>query len=110
MIAELLAIYGVKKLKYLKPYISEVVKLLNDKKDIAIKNEGTNIIKEAYKWLGKDVVSPMLGELKENIKKEIDAFWESYDQAIVMKAPKGEEEADSGDGKKKKKVDAYDLS
>jgi hypothetical protein len=52
----------------------------------------------------------MLGELKENIKKEIDAFWESYDQTIAMKAPKGEEEAESGDGKKKKKVDAYDLS
>jgi hypothetical protein len=110
MIAELLAIYGVKKMKYLKPYIPEVVKLLNDKKDIAIKTEGSNIIKEAYKWLGKDVISPMLGELKENIKKEIDAFWESYDQTIAMKAPKGEEEAESGDGKKKKKVDAYDLS
>jgi hypothetical protein len=37
MIAELLAIYGVKKMKYLKPYIPEVVKLLNDKKDIPIK-------------------------------------------------------------------------
>ena len=32
-------------MKYLKPYIPEVVKLLNDKKDIAIKNEGTTIIK-----------------------------------------------------------------
>lgn len=89
MIVELLAIYGIKKMKYLKPYIPEVVKLLNDKKDIAIKNEGMIIIKEAYKWLGKDVISPMLGELKENIKKEIDAFWDSYDQTIVMKAPKG---------------------
>ncbi len=52
----------------------------------------------------------MLGDLKENIKKEIDAFWDSYDQTIVMKAPKAEEEADQGDGKKKKKVDAYELS
>lgn len=38
MINELLAIYGIKKLKYLKPYIPDIVKLLNDKKDIAIKN------------------------------------------------------------------------
>jgi hypothetical protein len=89
VITELLAIYGIKKMKYLKPYIPDVVKLLNDKKDIAIKNEGTTIIKEAYKWLGKDVISPMLGELKENIKKEIDAFWGTYDQTTVMKAPKG---------------------
>ncbi len=60
--------------------------------------------------MGKDVISPMLGELKEGIKKELDAFWDSYDQTIVMKAPKGEEDAEQGDGKKKKKVDAYDLS
>ncbi len=44
------------------------------------------------------------------MKKEIDAFWDSYDQTIVMKAPKGEDDAEQGDGKKKKKVDAYDLS
>lgn len=48
-------------MKYLKPYIPEIVKLLNDKKDVAIKSEGILIIKEAYKWLGKDVISPMLG-------------------------------------------------
>lgn len=69
LIIELLAIYGIKKMKYLKPYIPEIVKLLNEKKDIPIKNQGTTIIKEAYKWLGKDVISPMLGELKQNIKK-----------------------------------------
>lgn len=38
MVVELLAIYGIKRMKYLKPYIPDVVKLLNDKKDIAIKN------------------------------------------------------------------------
>ena len=52
----------------------------------------------------------MLGELKENIKKDIDAFWDSYDQGAVMKAPKGEDDVEQGDGKKKKKVDAYELS
>lgn len=77
-------------MKYLKPYINEIVKLLNDKKDLGIKTEGMNILKQAYKWLGKDVISPMLGELKENLKKEIDTFWQGYDQNIVMKAPKGE--------------------
>jgi hypothetical protein len=38
LIIELLAIYGIKKMKYLKPYIPEIVKLLNEKKDIPIKN------------------------------------------------------------------------
>jgi hypothetical protein len=38
VIIELLTIYGIKKMKYLKPYIPEIVKLLNDKKDVAIKN------------------------------------------------------------------------
>ncbi len=51
----------------------------------------------------------MLGDLKESLKKELDSFWQSYDQTIVMKSPKGEE-TEAGDGKKKKKVDAYDLS
>lgn len=69
VIIELLGIYGIKKMKYLKPYIPEIVKLLNDKKDVAIKNEGVNVLKEAYKWLGKDVISPMLGDLKEALKK-----------------------------------------
>jgi hypothetical protein len=38
MIIELLTIYGIKKMKYLKPYIPEIVKLLNEKKDVPIKN------------------------------------------------------------------------
>ncbi len=38
MLIELLAIYGINKMKFLKPYISDVVKLLNEKKDIPIKN------------------------------------------------------------------------
>ena len=32
-------------MKYLKPYIPEIVKLLNDKKDVPIKNEGIAILK-----------------------------------------------------------------
>jgi hypothetical protein len=32
VIIELLNIYGVKKMKYMKPYMADVVKLLNDKK------------------------------------------------------------------------------
>lgn len=45
MIIQLLTIYGIKKMKYLKPYIPEIVKLLNDKKDVAIKAQGMSIIK-----------------------------------------------------------------
>lgn len=53
----------------------------------------------------------MLKDLKEGLKKEIDTFWESYDKATVMTAPK--DIADEGAQKTKggnKKMDAYDLS
>ena len=36
----------------------------------------------------KDVVDPMLGNLKENLKKELDTWWQSYDKTQVMSAPK----------------------
>lgn len=68
-----------------------------------------NTLREAYKWLSKDVVEPMLKELKEGLKKELDTFWETYDTTIVMTAPKDIKQ--EGGGKNKgKKVDAYDLS
>ena len=58
--------------------------------------------------MGKEVVDPLLKDLKENLKSELDKFWESHDKSQVMTAPK--DIADSNDGKPKKKVDAYDLS
>jgi len=39
-------------------------------------------------WLGKEVVEPMLNNLKEGLKKELDTFWEAYDKTIVKTAPK----------------------
>ena len=67
-----------------------------------------NTLKEAYKWLSKEVVEPMLGNLKEALKKELDNWWESYDKTIVISAPK--DVPDEGAKGKGKKVDAYDLS
>lgn len=51
----------------------------------------------------------MLGNLKENLKKELDTWWESYDKSQVMSAPKDIPEETGGKGKGKK-IDAYDLS
>lgn len=50
----------------------------------------------------------MIKDLKEGLKKELDTFWETYDKATVMTAPKDIPEAN--DGKPKKKMDAYELS
>jgi hypothetical protein len=56
MLNELLAIYGIKRMKYLKPYLSEVVRVIGAEKLAAVKNEGMTTLKEAYKWMGKEVV------------------------------------------------------
>ena len=109
MLNELLAIYGIKRMKYLKPYLSEVVRVIGAEKLAGVKNEGMTTLKEAYKWMGKEVVQPMLGNLKEAQKKELDHEWESYDKTQVMKAPKDVPEEGAGKGKAKK-MDAYDLS
>lgn len=66
---ELLAIYGIKRMKFLKPYFSEVVRVIGAEKLAAVKTEGMNTFREAYKWLGKEAVEPMLGNLKEALKK-----------------------------------------
>ena len=58
--------------------------------------------------MSKEVVEPMLKDIKEAQKKELDTFWESYDKTIVMKAPK--DIPDEVGKNKGKKVDAYDLS
>lgn len=59
--------------------------------------------------MGKEVVEPMLKDLKEALKKELDNEWENYDKSIVMTAPK--DIPDEGAGKSKgKKIDAYELS
>ena len=50
-------------------------------------------------------MDPLLKDLKENLKKELDTFWESYDQSQTMSAPKDVPEVN--DGKPKKKIDAY---
>lgn len=45
IINDLLAIYGIKKMKYLKPYLSEVIRVLNTEKLLAVKTEGVNLLK-----------------------------------------------------------------
>ncbi len=61
---ELLAIYGVKRMKYLKPYLPEVIRVIGAEKLAAVKTEGMNTLRESYKWMSKEVIAPMLGNLK----------------------------------------------
>lgn len=68
-INELLAEFGIKKLKYLKPYISDVVRVMNNEKLPIVKNEGMSLLKAGYKWLGKDFFASQISSLKDNIKK-----------------------------------------
>jgi hypothetical protein len=75
-------------MNYLKPYIPEIVRVITNEKLPAVKTQGLNTLKEAYMWLGKEVVEPMLTNLKEGLKKELDTFWEGYDKSIVKTAPK----------------------
>ena len=45
MINELLAIYGMKRMKFMKPYMADVVIILNREKLVAVKTEGMNLLK-----------------------------------------------------------------
>lgn len=51
-------------MKYLKPYLGEVVRVVTTEKLPAVKTEGMNILKNAYKWMGKETVEPMLKDMK----------------------------------------------
>lgn len=53
-----------------------------------MKTEGYEVLKNAHKWLGKEVVDPMIDKLPDAMKKELEKFWESYDKTTVMTAPK----------------------
>ncbi len=53
MLNEIINIYGVKRLKYLKPYIPQVVRVIGAEKLAAVKTEGMNTLKQAYKWMSK---------------------------------------------------------
>lgn len=106
---ELLAIYGIRRMKLLKPYLPEVIRVIGAEKLAAVKQEGMTTLKEAYKWIGKETVQPMLTNLKEALKKELDHDYQSYDKSQVMTAPK--DIVEEGPGKTKgKKIDAYELS
>lgn len=50
----------------------------------------------------------MIKDLKEGLRKELEAFWAEYDKTQVMSAPKDVQ--DEVVGKPKKKMDAYELS
>ena len=106
---QLLAIYGIKRMKYLKPYLQEVIRVIGAEKLAVVKTEGMNTLKEAYKWMSREAVAPMLNSLKQALQKELDAWWETYDKETVMTAPKDVPDEVSGKNKSKK-IDAYDLS
>ena len=107
IIQKLLSIYGIKRMKYLKGYLPDVVKILNKEKLVAVKTAGLNLLSEACKWLTKEVVDPFIKDLKENLKQWLESFWDGYDKGIVMMAPKEIVEEKKTD---KKKLDAYEIA
>lgn len=42
---ELLTIYGMKRMKFFKPYFPDIVTILNREKLVAVKTEGMNLLK-----------------------------------------------------------------
>ena len=38
--------------------------------------------------MGKETVDALITSLKDNFKKELDTFWESYDNSTPPTAPK----------------------
>ena len=72
-----------------------------------MKTEGFNLLSDACKWLTKDVVDPFIKDLKENLKKWLDSFWDGYDKSIKMSAPKEDAEEKELEGKK---LDAYEIA
>jgi hypothetical protein len=61
------------------------------------------------KWLTKDFLEPYFktNNLKEGLKKELDAFWETYDKTAVMSAPKADPETKKGGAGGAGKIDIY---
>lgn len=66
---QLLKIYGMKRMKFFKPYFSDIITILNREKLVAVKTQGINLLKQCYKWLSKEIVEPMTKDLKQNLKK-----------------------------------------
>ena len=54
IVNELLAIYGIRKMKFLKPYLNDIITIVNREKLAAVKTEGSNFLKEVYKWMTKE--------------------------------------------------------
>lgn len=47
-----------------------------------------NLLKTGYKWVGKDFFTQYIKDLKENIQKELENFWESHDKNEKMVSKK----------------------
>lgn len=50
-----------------------------------------NLLKAGYKWIGKDFFAQYTKDLKQNIVKELDHFWESHDKTEKMVSKKEHE-------------------
>ena len=59
--------------------------------------------------MGKETVDAFLTNLKENFRKQLDTFWETYDSSTPMSAPKDDsaQQTAGGGNSKGKKMDAF---
>lgn len=115
---EIIQKYGVKKLEYLKPWLPEIEKIASNSNVAAIKTECLNFLKEAYLFLGPDLIKLYTGKLKKQQQDEL----EKYFLEIPFTEPKKpiiiEIEEEKNDGKNynskgfndKGGFDVYDIS
>lgn len=50
-----------------------------------MKNEGVNLIKMGFKWVNsQEFFGAYLKNLKDNIKKELDTYWETCEKETMQ--------------------------
>lgn len=63
-VVELLIAFGPKRLDYLKPFFGEIEKQAQSTVS-GIRNECIAFYKEAFKWMGEQVLQPFIAKLKK---------------------------------------------
>lgn len=109
----LLGDYGMKKMKFLKDFFPEMEKLANNSSSI-LRNAALDFYKEAYKWLGGDIMVLMSG-VKKSLQQEVEKFIESWPKDTIMKPKVSAIDEESGDSStnsnktSENDMDMYDL-
>ena len=89
---ELFQTFGVRKLDFLKNWLPEIEKLASNSNVAGIKVECLNFFKEAYRFLGPELIKANISKLKKAQIDEISQFIEENPFISTIKALKPDEE------------------